>query len=590
MEIAFVSVLTLVVIGLLVSEKLPVDLTALGIIAVLMAAGTLTPGEALSGFANPAPITIAALLIVSRSLVRTGGLDWLADRLLSITNGKPLPLLILSLVLAGVFSAFINNTPVVVLFISMFLAVCNRNGLAPSKYLMPISHVSILAGTCTLIGTSTNIVVSDLGAQLGVAPIGMFELSTIGVPIALVGTLYLVLVSNKLLPEHRSPVCEVGGEKPRYISELLISPDSPLVGLKAAQAFAEKYPELEVFELFRAEAVFDPTHEAVDLQAGDVLLVKASVNDLVDVFDSKQAAFPDRDGLSATRPFEDGAMIVELIVPPGSEVTGLSVEAGVGLADTNLRVIGVRRGHSHFTGQKMCDRKLTTGDIILVQCSSECLQNLGARGELIVMEDVHHQIRVRRRAPLAVLAFLIMIGLAASGLVDIVVASVSAAFLLILTGCVSLRGAYRSLDVKVLLLLIGTITLGLALRKTGAADLYAVWFLKLFAGASPHWVLAGFVLATSALSHFLSNTSTAVLLLPVALATAESLGVDARPFLIGICFGASACYATPIGYQTNLLVYAPGGYRFMDFVKLGLPLSLMVCVASAALIPIFWPF
>ncbi len=591
MEIIIVSAILVVVIVLLVSEKLPVDLTSLGIIAALMVAGLLTPAEALAGFANPAPITIAALLIVSRALVRTGGLDWLADKVISLTRGRPTPLLLLSLAMTGVFSAFINNTPVVVLFISMFLAFCSRHGLAPSKYLLPISFMSILAGTSTLIGTSTNIVISDLGAASGCEPIGMFELSSLGVPIALVGGLYLVLLSGKLLPSHRSPVCEAGGQdSPRYISELRLSADSPWVGKPAVDTIVSAYPEMEVYEVIRDERVVDPNTDVIDLAAGDLLLLKASATDLVDLLDRKLAALPGAEADGVLRPFGEGALIVELIVPPASEVEGLTVESGVQVADPDLKVIGVRRGQHHFSGQKLAEIKLATGDILLVQCSTGCVSTFRARGELIVMEEVFHSIRVRRRAPIALAGFLAMIGLASSGVVDILVASVAAAFLMILTGCVSLKGAYRSLDVKVLMLLIGTIALGSALKKTGAADLYAEGFLSLFAGAGPHWVLFGFVFLTSALSHVLSNAATAVLLVPIAMASAASLGVDPRPFLIGICFGASACYATPIGYQTNLLVYAPGGYRFSDFIKLGLPLSFLVCLAAGLLVPLVWPF
>jgi di/tricarboxylate transporter len=591
MDVVLVSILLAVVIFLLVSEKLPVDLTAIGILAVLPALGLLTPAEALVGFANPAPVTIAALLVVARGLVRTGGLKWLAGRFVDWTGGRPRPLLALSLGLAGLFSAFINNTPVVVLFIGMFLAFCSTHGLSPSKFLLPISYVSILAGTCTLIGTSTNILVSDLGMQYGCRPIGMFELSSLGVPIALLGGLFLFLVGPRLLPDHRSPICEgPRGDRARYISELRVPGSSPLVGQEPREALTAGHPELEVYEVLRAEAVFDPNSEAVLLEPDDILLVKGSASDLVELLDAGQVQLAVEPGLSSSRPFEEGIQIVELIVPPGSEVDGLSVELAFGASEPSLQVIGVLRGHAHFSGAKLADLKLATGDILLVQCPTACVNSVRARGEVIVLEEVLQSIVVRRRAPLALGIFLVMIGLVSAGVADILVGSLGAAFLMIVTGCVSLRGAYRSIDVKVLLLLIGTIALGAALQKTGASELYAHSFLNLFSGAGPGWILGAIVFLTSVLSHFMSNGSTAVLMVPVALAAASALGLDPRPFLIGICFGASACFATPIGYQTNLLVYAPGGYRFSDFIKLGLPLSLFVCLAASLAIPLVWPF
>lgn len=589
LEIIGVSIVLVVVVVLLVSEKAPVDLVALGTLAVLMLSGLLEPAEALAGFANPAPITIAALLIVSRALVRTGGLDWLADRMIQWTRGRPRPLLVLSLVLTGLFSAFINNTPVVVLFISMFLAFCSRRGLSPSKYLLPISMMSILAGTTTLIGTSTNIVVSDLGAELGCAPIGLFELGVLGLPLALAGGLYLLLVSRRLLPEHRAPVCSSGGEQARYISELLLPEDSPLAGREARAALAERHAEVELFEVIRGERVLDPHTDRVTLAAGDRLLCKATASDLVDLLDRRWALLPDDADGQAPRPFGEGAAIVELVVPPGSEVVGSTVAAGIQTADSRLQVIGLRRGQHHFSGRALAGRHLTTGDILLVQCPDDCLQRFRGRGELIVLEEVAQHIQLRRRAPVAVITFAAMVGAAAAGAVDIATAAVAAAFVMIATGCVGLRGAYRALDVKVLMLLVGTIALGTALRKTGAADLYAEGFLSLFRGAGAHWVLAGTIVLTSALSHVVSNNATAVLMVPVALSTAAALGVDGRPFLIGICFGASACFASPIGYQTNLLVYAPGGYRFGDFIRLGLPLSLLVCAVASLFVPWIWP-
>jgi di/tricarboxylate transporter len=258
--------------------------------------------------------------------------------------------------------------------------------------------------------------------------------------------------------------------------------------------------------------------------------------------------------------------------------------------EPHVHSIGVQRQWVHYPWQKMADLRFAVGDILLVQSPLDHLDQLRADGNLIVVEELQRHLVNRRKAPLAALIFLAMVVLAAVGVVDILVAGLGAAVLMVAAGCITLRRAYRAVDVRTLLLIAGTLALGQALQRSGAADLYAGHFLALFAGAGPQVVLGGVVTFTSLLSHLLSNNSTAVLLTPIAISTARNLGVSARPFIIGLCFGASACYATPIGYQTNLLVYGPGGYRFIDYLRLGVPLDILVTLGASLFIPRLWPF
>lgn len=591
MEIALVSVILVATLVLLVGEWLPMDLTALGVLVLLMGTGMLTPADALAGFSNPAPITVGALFVVSAGIARTGALDTVSKRIVLATRGRSRTFLLLSLILVGLLSAFINNTPVVILFISIVMAYCCKYTKSPSKFLIPVSFMSILAGTCTLIGTSTNIIVSDLGQQMGCRKIDMFELSTLGVPIALAGGAFLYFFSNWLLPGHKEPICELApGDNQRYLSEVVVPVGSPILGYEPRDAFRRDMAQAEVFEVTRGRKVHDPREESLALAEGDRLLIKGSAGDLLELLEEGLVELPEGRRGPRPKPYHRESMIAELIVPPNSPLVGSRLTDTDLARDDALHIIGVKRRHQRYGWERASRLRMTVGDVLLVQGPLERFRQLGVGEDVVVVDNVFRTIRWRRRAWIAAAIFLAMIIAASSGLVNILVAALGAAFLMILTGCLRLQTAYRSVDVKVLLLIIGTIALGKAIQTTGAADLYAHSFLYLFADAGPHVVLAGFIVLTSLLSHFLSNNSTAALLVPLAVSTAFALGVDPRPFLIGICFGASACFATPIGYQTNLLVFEPGGYRFTDYLRLGLPLNLLVGTTAAIFIPYIWSF
>jgi len=584
-----VSIILVLAIALLVTEKVPTDLTAIGIIVTLMLFGIVRPAEALVGFSNPAIVTIAVLFVVSRGLIHTGALEFITASVMRFSKGDSRRLLLVSLFLVGGFSSFLNNTPVVMLFISIILAICSEYSLSPSKFLMPLSFVSILAGTSTLIGTSTNIIVSDLAVQNGMPPIAMFELSLVGMPMAMAGAVYLYFASHRILPSHKEPIGEIKKrDKTRYISDVIIPDKSPLVGHNAWNIFREKFPNIELFQIYRNFVILDPIRDKVVLQPSDEVLIKASAQHLAQILESRAVILPA--GEEETRPHDSNYRILELLVQPNSNAIGQSLNRFMASLDAHIKVLGVNRHWKHYPAGKVRNLHLGLGDIILVQTPLDHLDQIRSAEELMVIEDVHKTIINRKKAPLAMGIFLLMILATTFGIFNILVSAMTAALLMIMTGCISLRDAYRSLDTKILILIIGTIALGNALSITGTADLYAQWFLKPFDGMSPYIILSMFILLTSLLSLFLSNNSTAVLLMPIALSTASALQVDPRAFIIGLCFGASACYATPIGYQTNLLVYGPGGYVFKDYLKLGIPLTIGVWITSSILVPILWPF
>ncbi|MBU1193645.1 MAG: SLC13 family permease [Proteobacteria bacterium] len=589
-QIILVSFILFTSLLLLVSGKISVDRTAIGIMVVLSLTGILTPGEVVSGFANPAVLTVGAMFILSYGLIHTGAVGFATALVLRLSKGRKAFAHIIILFTVAVASAFINNTPVVVLFIPIVMGLSCDCDFSPSKLLIPLSYVSILGGTCTLIGTSTNIIVSDLSAVYGFESLSMFELGKIGVPIALVGVIFLLIVSPKLMPGRTAPVCELDDAKTKkYIAELIVPEKSSVIGKTDIIDYAFDSFGLDVVEVFRNQSIFDPARTPLTLMQDDTLLVKGSAEDLVSALKTREfdLAHGEEDMVFGSGLKDD--LIVELIVTPSSALLSEPLLSTDLNDDSDIQIIAIRSRTSYYSYRKIKSVRLEIGDIILVRCPRHKLEKLRKSSDFMTIEDIHHTIINKEKAGMAIGIFAVVVLAATFGLADIMVCSITGVFLMTMTQCLNLKDAYRSLQPDVLLLIIGTIALGLAMQKTGATKLYADFFLSAFKGMSPNYVLLGIILLASICTHILSNNATAVLLLPIAISTAVSLGVNPKPFIVGICFGASACFATPIGYQTNLLVYSPGGYRFSDYIKLGLPLNLLVILCAAIFIPMVWP-
>jgi di/tricarboxylate transporter len=581
----------LAALALLISEKLPVDLTAIGIMVALIVTGILSPKEAVAGMASPAVITVGAMFLISRAMIRTGAVAYVSRLVMTHARGRQRLAALMILCIVGLASAFINNTAVVVLFIPIVLSVGCEMGTSPSKLLIPVSYVSILAGTCTLIGTSTNIIISDLSASYGHGPLGMFELSTLGIPIALLGLVLLLLLGPRLMPEMHSPVCELKSSAgKRYLAEFEVPRGSSALGQDPATFFASSFPGLEVIELIRYSHVYYPDRDKVAMAPHDLLLVKASANDLVDLLHADLLEQPLSSNGATLNQSGEESLIVELILPPGSSLLGDRLQQSRLQRDPDIHIIAIQRHRLHYTEQKIQNVRLRIGDILLVRLTPASLSRLRGQLDFIIIEDIHDEIIHKRLARRAFTIFGLMVAAATSGLVDIMAAALTASFLMLLTGCLPVRDAYRALEPRVLLIIVGTFALSAAMEKTGASALYAKTFLGLFAQAGPVFVLGSIILLTSLSTQVLSNNATAILLLPIALSTAAGLGVSAKPFIMAVCFGASACFATPIGYQTNLLVYGPGSYRFSDYLKLGIPLNVLVLIMGTVFIPLLWPF
>jgi len=507
------------------------------------------------------------------------------------SRGKQAYATVLIFVTVAAASAFINNTPVVVLFIPIVMALSCEYSFSPSKLLIPLSYVSILAGTCTLIGTSTNIIVSDLAATYGYEQLTMFELGRIGVPIAAVGIIFLLVIAPRLMPARTGPVCELDhGKDKRYIAELIVPTQSPLIKTDNIATAAEERYGLSVIEVFRQDRILDPGRSPLAARAADILLVKGSAEDLLGCLKKEVLVLAHgQEDMTFGGGLKDD-LIIELIVPPVSRLLRAPLLSTVLQHDPDIRIIAIRSRRSHYSYRKIQKVRLKIGDVILIRCPREKVATIRNSTDFVILEDIHHAMIDTEKAGIAASIFAGVVAAVSLGLADIMICSLAGVLAMALTHCFSLKDAYRTLQSEVLLLIVGTIALGLAMQKTGATELYARLFLSLFQGLDPEYVLVGIIALTSICTHLLSNNATAVLLLPIAISTAVALGVNPKPFIVGVCFGASACYASPIGYQTNLLVYSPGGYRFSDYLKLGLPLNLLVIGLAAFLIPRVWPF
>lgn len=591
MDIWITSAILIFTLYLLITEKISVDLTAIGIMVLLVVSRILTPKEAIGGFANPAVITVGAMFVVSKGMMRTGGVEFLGRKIIKSARGNYKLALIIILLSVAVASAFINNTPVVILFIPVVMTMCCEFGLSPSKFLIPVSYASILAGTCTLIGTSTNIIISDLSVSFGYDGLSMFELSTLGVPLAISGIIVIYFVAPKVLPALTNPVCQLQDSAHRqYLAELKIPEKSSIIGKRPDKIFEAKYPSITVVELIKKSHIYHPKRIQLTIAAEDVLLVKGSLNDLIAILHNEEVELPTSEKDLVLGAQKDAPIVVELIISHHSSLRGQQLQRTNLARDPDVNIIAVKRTNLHLTEKQIHDVRLQTGDILLIWCHESKLESIRSGTDFIVIEDVYEELVHKRKAWWSIINFICMIGSATLGIADIMTCALTAAFLMIITGCLQMRDAYRALQGDVLLLIAGTIALGTAMQKTGASQLYAETFLGLFSGFSPIIILGAIIFLTSICTQLLSNNATAVLLLPIAISTAIGIGVDPTPFIVGICFGASACFATPVGYQTNLMVYGPGGYSFVDYMKLGIPLNIFVVVASTLCIPLIWPF
>ena len=583
------AILTLTVmlgaIALFATEKLPVDVIAVLALSTLVILGLVSPNQALSGFANEATITVAGMFVLSAGLQRTGALATLG-RLFARVRWQWAFLLLVMLTIA-VVSAFVNNTAAVAVFLPLVLAATARNGLPPSKVLIPLSYAAQMGGVCTLIGTSTNLLVNSLAKGLGHPGFSLFEFTSLGVACAVVGMLYLMIAGRWLLPERRSAELTETYELGKYITELRVMPKSPLIGRTVESAkLAETYGVF-VLELLRGEEkVWSPRSET--LAQGDVLLVRGDWSRLTDLKERARLELEPEFKLNDAQLQQGDRMLVEVMVAPSSRFVGQTLKALDFHWHYNATVLAIHR-RGQVLRDKLRDVTLSVGDILLIVTSREEVRSLRDNTQVVVINEREEGSALRRRAPLALAIMTTVIVASALGLMPIVISALIGSVAMVLTRCLSREEAYSAIDWRVIVLIAGVLPLGLALQTSGAAEFLATHTLGRVGDFGPLAVLAALYLLALVLSELMSNAAAAVLLVPIAYSTATALGYSPTPFLVAVTFAASTSFSTPVGYQTNTMVYNLGNYRFTDFMKVGIPLNLIFWVIGMIMIPLIWP-
>jgi len=583
------AVMVLAVV-LFVTDRLRSDVVAMLVLAILLVAGIVSPVQAFAGFAHPATVTVAAMFVLSAGLERSGLVARLGGALATIGR-RSLPLALLTMMVGvGFVSAFINNTAAVAILLPTVMALARTIRVSPSKLLIPLSFSSLFGGMCTLIGTSTNILVSSLMAPHDQPPLGMFELGGMGLVFSVVGLAYMLLFGHRLLPD-RGAAADLTEEfqVEGYLTEAEVLPGSPLVDRPLRSTLLADESEVDVLAVVRHGVTMTlPPPNAV-LETGDVLWIRCNLDRMRTlVGESGLRLRPDRRWGDAQ--LEAGnATLVEAVVAPSSELVGRTLGEIDFRARSRATVLAVRH-HDQLVHDHLAELPLSAGDALLIEVPKERIGMLRQQREFVVVSDVGPLEAERPRSRLAVAIVTAVVVVAAAGLADIVAAATLGALAMILTRCLTVDEAYAAIEWRVVFLLGGILVLGAALDNTGAAAGLSRLIVEGAGPWGPHAVLAVVYFATTLLTSVMSNNATAVLMTPIAFQAAAALGVDPRPLVVAIAYAASASFMTPVGYQTNLLVYGPGGYRFVDYVRVGTPLNLLFWVLAVALIPVFWSF
>lgn len=586
-EIALVLGIALVAIFLFATEKLRIDAVALLVLSALAIFGLVSPGDALSGFSNQATITVAAMFILAAGLQNSGALSGIGHLLGQARS--PLTFLLILFGVLAVIAPFVNNTAVVAVFMPLVMTAAAGIGMSASKALIPLSYVSQMAGVCTLVGTSTNLLVNAMARDLGHPGFSMFEFTPLGVICFVVGCLYLLTLGRYLLPDARATELAEQYDLGKYITELRVLPDSSLIGVSVGEAKLGEEFGVFVLELLRGDKkVWSPRSQI--LEAGDVLIARGDWSKLDHL--RKEAGLEiNTEFQFQTQALEEGTeqVLTEVLIAPRSRVIGSTLALLDRRWQHTATVLAIHR-RGQILREQLKDVRLNVGDVLLMLTPEAEMAALRSDANVIVLSERNAEKPAGWRAPFALATMVLVIAISAIGWAPIAITSLVGAVAMTLAGCLEEDAVYDAIDWRIIILLAGLLPLGVAMSQSGAAEFIVANTIGLVSGFGPLVVLAVVYLMALLLTEFMSNAAAAVLLTPIGMSTANVLGVDATPFLIAVTFAASTSFATPVGYQTNTMVYSAGGYRFTDFLKVGLPLNLIFWVLGVIFIPVFWPF
>ena len=584
--------LTILILALVafITEWLPIDLTSLSIAVILMTLGLVSPEEGISGFGNSATITVMAMFILSAGISKTGILNFIRDWLIQWGGKHPSQQILTLGMIVGPISAVINNTAVVAIFLPIVEQWSKQTKISISKILIPLSFSTILGGMITLLGTSTNILASGIAQQLGYREFSIFQFTKLGLPIFLIGLIYLAIVAPSVLPA-RKPA---GGESlsddyelKEYVSEMIITPKSSLIGQTLRSSQIQRKFDLDVLEIIRNDVHFPPPLADKILEVGDILLVRSTGNNLLQIKDERGveilADFKFNSHKFENNYNDEQEKIAEILILSNSRLIGSSLKDLRFRQRYNATVLAVRRGQE-LIRERFGKIPLKFGDLLLVQAPKESFIGLQTTRELLVLEEKNREGLRQDKANIALAIILGVILIAAFNILPILVTSLLGVVFMVVTGCLKPGEIYGAVRWDIIFLLAGLIPLGIAMNNSGTNQWLADQLLFLGSNLSGYWILLLFYLATTVLTEILSNNAAVVLMIPIAVKVAESLGFEALSFMYVVTFAASNSYLAPIGYQTNTMVYAAGGYRFLDYTRLGLPLTLTLTVLTPLLV------
>lgn len=584
MEIAIVIGLLVIAIILFATEKFSVDVVTIGLILVLSLSGIITPKEAFEGFSSDFIIILASIFIISGALAETGLLDKVGSQMIKVVKSKTL-FVGYTMFVTGVLSAFMNNTTVTALVTGPVIGMCRKLKLSPSKVLIPVAFASILGGTCTLIGTSTNIAVSGYIAQAGMEPLGFFEILVVGLIFLATGIIFILLFYKRLLPNYKEANYNERYEIAQYLSEIVVSEKSKLVGQLAFHSDLSKQ-EVRILKIIRNKEDFIP-NSATRIQGNDILIVECSVENLIKIKESPQLHV-----LADTikhKEIESGKVIMaELIITPGSGLINRSLKEARFRQNYDLVVLAVQR-FGGTVSQKIGGLKLKIGDTLLVQGTQEDIDNNRATNDFSIIGDFRINMFKEKKGIFAAIIFIVAVIAGTLEWAPLSITFMAAALLTVLSGAINVERVYQVINWKLLILIGGMTAFGTAMVKSGASNFLAENILKLLGDLGPMYVLGGFVILVILLTQPMSNAAAALVVLPVAIDTANLMNVDPRTFAIAIMLGASVSLIAPFE-PSCILVFGPGKYKFMDFLKVGMPLTIILFILLMILVPILWPF